>query len=325
MKKVLLLVFTLFSFITNSQSITTAEYFFNTDPGLGNGTALTVNSNTGVLTQTFTIPTVGLSEGFNSVYVRVYNSDNNWSLYDRQNFYLKGTTSTNIAAAEYFFNTDPGVGNATTLSVDTNTGQLSQIFTISTTGLLEGFHSFYIRTQSTDGDWSLYDRQIIYIKDFDFTLDEVSAAEYFIDSDPGIGNGTSVIFGNPSQTSQILNINSTGLAEGDHIFYVRVQDTNGDWSIYDSALFTIDNSLGVENNLLSKIVLLPNPFENNLSIKSPNNIQVLKIEVYNTLGQTVYYSLEPKTTLELSTLKKGIYILNLKTSLGEASFKIIKK
>ena len=325
MKEYLLSAFLLLSFCCLAQTITSAEYFFNTDPGVGSGTTLTVNSNTGQLTQTFSIATTGLADGFHSLYVRTLNSDSNWGLYDRQSFYLKSFTTTNITAAEYFFNTDPGVGNGTSIAVNTNTGQLTQLFTVPTTGLLEGFHSFYLRTQSNNGDWSLYDRQIIYIKDFDLTPDEVSAAEYFIDSDPGIGNGTSAIFGDPSQTSQVLNINSTGLIEGDHIFYVRVQDANGDWSIYDSALFTIDNSLGVENNLLSKITLLPNPFESNLSIKLSNNIQVLKVEIYNTIGQTVYYNLEPENTLELSTLKRGIYILNLKTSFGKASFKIVKK
>ena len=315
--------FYLKSFTTSN--ITSAEYFFNTDPGVGDGTALTVNSNTGLLDQTFTIPTIGLAEGFNSIYIRTYNSENNWSLYDRQSFYIKSFDTFTIAAAEYFFNTDPGVGNGTALSVDANSGQLTQIFSIPTTSLPEGFHSFYLRTQDNANNWSLYDRQIIYIKDFDFTPDEVSSAEYFIDSDPGVGNGTSIVFGTPSQSSQILNINSSGLAEGDHLFYVRVQDTNGDWSIYDTALFTIDSSLGIDDSLLSKIVILPNPFNNILSLKMPNNIQIIKTEIYNTLGQTVYSSLENKSILELYNLESGIYILNLKTSIGSTSYKIIKK
>ncbi|MGZ0015947.1 T9SS type A sorting domain-containing protein [Yeosuana sp. AK3] len=325
MKCLLLLGFTLFCLIGASQNITSAEYFFNTDPGVGNATALTVNGNTGLLTQTFTIPTNILSEGFNSLYIRTFNSDNNWSLYDRQNFYLKSFDVFTITAAEYFFNSDPGVGNATALNVDSNAGALTQVFSIPTTGLSEGFHSFYLRTQDNDNHWSLYDRQIIYIKDFDFTPDEVSNAEYFIDSDPGVGNGTAIVFGNPSESSQVLNINTTGLADGDHFFYVRVQDANGDWSIYDSAIFTIDSTLGIEDSVFKSTKVYPSPFSNQLSIKMDNNITILKTEIYNHLGQTVYKSFENKSILELSNLSNGFYILNLETNQGKASFKIVKK
>ncbi len=326
MKPLWVMVFTLVGFITNSQNITSAEYFYNSDPGVGNGTSLVdITPNSGELTQTFTIPTTSLSEGFNSLYIRTFNSDNNWSLYDRQSFYLKSFDTFTITAAEYFFDTDMGVGTGTPLDIDSNLGQLTQVFSISTTGLSEGFHSFYLRTQDNDNHWSLYDRQIIYIKDFDFSPDEVLKAEYFIDSDPGAGNGISIIFENSSQASQVLNIDSTGLSEGDHLFYVRVQDSNGDWSIYDSALFTIDSSLGLDDNLLSNISLFPSPFENDISIKLPNNIKILKTEIYNNLGQTVYNSSENKSNLDLSNLQSGLYILNLKTSLGNASYKIVKK
>ncbi len=325
MKKGLFIVCIFFWYLGFSQNITSAEYFFNTDPGVGNGNALTVNSNSGELIQTFSIPTNSLSEGFNTLYIRTFNSDNNWSLFERQTFYLKSFTNNNISAAEYFFNTDPGIGNGTALSVDSNTGQLTQTFAIPTTGLSEGFHSFHFRTKDNNNNWGLYDRQIIYIKDFDLSPDEVSNAEYFIDSDPGVGNGTSIVFGDSSLTTQVLNIDTTGLLDGDHLFYIRVQDTNGDWSIYDSALFNIDSSLGVEDNLISRITLLSNPFEDELSIKIPSNIRITKTEVYNSSGQTVYSSKESRTSVELSYLNNGVYILKLETSQGGASFKIVKK
>ncbi len=314
--------FYLKSFLTSN--ITAAEYFFNTDPGVGNGIALTVNSNTGQLTQTFTIPTNALSEGFHNLYIRTLNTDNSWSLYDREVFYVKHFDAYTITAAEYFFNTDPGIGNGTSLSVDTNSGTLTQTFSIATTGLPEGFHNFYLRTQDSSGNWSLYDRQVIYIKDFDVSPDEISAAEYFIDTDPGVGNGTSVVFSNPSLSTQTLNIDSSGLAEGDHIFYIRVQDTNGDWSIYDSASFNIDASLSTESSLFRLTKLYPNPFSDRLVINTPNNIKITKTEIYDAIGKTVYSNTGHKNILDLTSLNQGIYILNIKTDTGSASFKIVK-
>jgi hypothetical protein len=305
------------------QTITAAEYFFNTDPGIGNGTSLTVNANTGTLAQTFNISTTGLDEGFHSLYIRTKNSNDVWSLYERQTIYIKNIQTTNITAAEYFFNLDPGVGNGTSLSVDTNSGALNQTYSIPTTSLSEGFHSLYIRTQNSNGVWSLYERQTIYIKDFNFIPDNVIAAEYFIDLDPGIGNGTSVNFGN-SNATQILNIDSTGFSQGDHIFYIRVQDTNGDWSLYDSIDFTVSGVLSTESHLLKQIKVHPNPFNDYLLLQIPNHVEILETKIFNAIGQQVFESNANISSIETKPLNSGIYILSLKTSKGNVSYKIVK-
>ena len=305
--------------------VTAAEYFFETDPGIGNGIPLAIDAGTGVLTQTFTIPTTELSNGFHSLYIRTKSNDNDWGLYDRETFYITNFNSHTITAAEYFFDEDEGVGNGTALAVDANSGQLNQVFSIPTAGLADGFHSFYIRTQDNAGHWSLYDRQIIYIKDFDFTPDEITKAEYFIDEDPGIGSGTEVSFTDGSLSSQMINVNTTGLEVGEHRFYVRVQDSSGDWSIYDTAEFTIETGLSVDEALFKTTKIYPNPFENELTIKVNANSNLSEVKIYNNIGQVVYSSSENMKNLELSHLTSGLYILNLKTTLGQASFRIIKK
>ncbi|MDO7173630.1 T9SS type A sorting domain-containing protein [Mariniflexile sp. AS56] len=310
-------------FITTN--ITSAEYFYNTDPGIGNGTALTVNSNTGQLTQTYSIPITGLADGLNNLYVRTLSSNGDWSLFDRQHFYIKNFNSVDVTAAEYFYNLDPGIGNGTGLAVDANSGQLTQTFSIPVTGLTEGFHSFYLRTQSSSGKWSLYDRQIIYIKDFDFSPDEVSNAEYFIDSDPGVGNGTAVVFGNPSEKSQVLSVNSAGLAEGDHVFYIRVRDTSGDWSIYDTALFKIDGSLGVDESFFKSTIIHPNPFLNTIELSSSLNIPFEKAFIYDFNGRKVFESTSNLNKIDLGFLSSGVYILHLNSHNRSASFKIVKE
>ena len=146
---------------SRGQSISSAEYFFDEDPGVGNGTAVSVNDNTGLLVQNFSIPTTDLSEGFHSIYIRVNMTNGNWSLYDRSIFYVMAFSNANkpIASAEYFFDEDPGIGEGTALAVDTNSGQLVQNFTLPIDGLADGQHVFYIRVQSQSGDWSLYDQR----------------------------------------------------------------------------------------------------------------------------------------------------------------------
>ena len=329
MKTLLTYLFALLSSVCIAQSITSAEYFFDEDLGVGSGTPLAVDNNSGQLTQSYAISLsgLGLTDGFHSFYIRTKKGDDNWSLYHRETIYVKNFDISHIVSAEYFFDEDLGVGTGTTLPVDSNSGQLVQSYAISLTGLglAEGFHSFYIRTQDSNDHWSLYHREILYIKTFDFIPSEVTNAEYFIDSDPGIGGGAPVNFADSSLSTQMLSFSSKGLSEGDHIFYIRGQNEKGEWSIYDSALFNIDCSLGLEDSLYKSINIYPNPFESYISITSSRNLLVEKIAIYDFNGKTVYTSKENAKTLDLKFLAQGVYIFELHANDKKAAFKIVKQ
>lgn len=261
MQKVLLICLLLFGGWAAAQNIAAIEYFIDEqDPGVGNATDLTINGNSGELTQTFEIPTTGLSEGFHSLYVRSQTSNGDWSLYDRTVFFIAAISdvSQNIAAAEYFFDQDPGLGNGSSLALDANSGELTQTLVIPTTGLDQGIHSLYMRTQNTDGSWSLYDRTIFYVNVPSDENEPLIAAEYFFDTqDPGVGNGSSITLdANTGQLTQALALDTDGLAEGQHTVYIRVQTESGTWSLYDTATFTvdpnaIDNTVTLENEVLT--------------------------------------------------------------------------
>jgi len=234
-----------------AQNISATEYFFDTDPGTGNGTSLTVDSNTGAITQTFSIPISGLSNGFHSFYVRSQTTNGEWSHYDRTVFFISSISeiSQALTAAEYFFDTDPGIGSATTLTLNSNTGSIAQTFAISTSGLSEGFHSFYIRTRNSDGKWSLFDRGIFFINSFSNTDEAITSAEYFYDIDPGVGNGTPITLDtNANSISQSVLLPTDDLTEGVHTVFVRVRTQSGNWSLYDSKNFTISNT-AIDNSV----------------------------------------------------------------------------
>jgi hypothetical protein len=146
-----------------------------------------------------------------------------------------------IAAIEYFIDTDPGVGMGTAL---TTTGGLtvSESFQIALPTLTEGFHSIFIRTQDTEGVWSMYEGRVFYIQPTVTVLETspVVAGEYFIDTEPGVGNGTAIASmptGDPiSLTTQVP---TTGLAEGFHNLFFRAKDDNGKWGMYEGRVFYI--------------------------------------------------------------------------------------
>ncbi|MEM6517623.1 MAG: hypothetical protein AAF688_15685, partial [Bacteroidota bacterium] len=233
MKKLLCFSFVLsFGFVF--AQITAAEYFFDTDPGVGNGSSLSVSGNT--IDQDFSIPTTGLSEGIHKLYIRLINDNGQWSLYDNNVFYVNPSqdNSTQISGAEYFIDTDPGVGNGNSLSVTGNT--INQDFSIPTVGLSSGVHKLHIRFLNTDGSWSLYDKRIFYINPNNENTAQIIGAEYFIDTDPGIGNGTALTV-TGSQIDQNFNIPTGGLSDGSHKLFIRLINDDGGWSLYDSQLF----------------------------------------------------------------------------------------
>lgn len=228
-----------------SQSITDIEYFYNTDPGFGNATAVTPNANTGTLTQDLNIGVPLDATGFNTLYVRTRDANNVWSLYANVIFYITdnstATTATNIAAAEYFINTDPGAGNANTIAIDPNSGIVTQNFAIPIGLDLDGFNTLYVRTQDDIGLWSLYDVVKFFVTDIQSGgASNIAAIEYFIDTDPGFGNASALsVNTNTGTTTQQVNIPLGTLDEGFHNLYIRTQDDLGEWSLYDKRIFFV--------------------------------------------------------------------------------------
>ncbi|WP_149274928.1 thrombospondin type 3 repeat-containing protein [Pareuzebyella sediminis] len=269
MKKMLLLIITMLSYnFTSAQTIVATEYFFDSDPGVGNGNAITVDANSGNVLQTSSIATDGLSEGFHSLYVRSRTINGQWSLYDRTIFLIRSFSEVtqSISKAEYFFDADPGVGNGTSLALNTNTGTLKSEFTIPLTGLGPGFHSFYMRTQNAEGAWSLYDRTIFFIGAIADKNEPIAFAEYFFDTDPGLGKGTEIALDTDDQNFQHpLLLPTTDLAIGAHTVYIRVRTANGTWGLYDQKNFNISSD-GIDNSITVNDLTLTANFNNTAAI-----------------------------------------------------------
>lgn len=238
-----------------SQSITEMEYFYDVDPGFGNATAIAPNANSGILTQQINIPTPLNETGFTTLYLRVKDNNNVWSLYNAITFYITDIQTggaTSITGLEYFIDNDPGMGNATALSVNTNSGSLTQTYSISMGTLTEGFHKLYIRTQDDLGTWSLYDKRTFFVTPEPNNTTIVSA-EYFYDTDPGLGNGTSTTLaptGNPNEFT--IDLSTVDVSCGLHDFYIRLVNDDGTWSLYDYGL-----DVDVYDNANPTIVLFP--------------------------------------------------------------------
>ena len=127
------------------------------------------------------------------MFTRFLDSNGNWSNARGSAFTVISPPITYaIQAAEYFIDTDPGEGNGTTIEGDYTGTEASVDINIPTNDLDYGEHYLFFRFQDNQGDWSSPKGQAFTVTN---PVDEaytITAAEYFIDTDPGEGNGVSI-------------------------------------------------------------------------------------------------------------------------------------
>lgn len=215
-------------------AINKAEYFFDTDPGFGSGQDIPVTSDTVTTIANLTLNITGLSLGTHRLFVRVRDQQGRWSLTSPgilnviANISLPPHTAPgSIVGMEYFFDTDPGFDNAASLAItpgnDVSSSGLTDISTLPV-----GTHRYFVRAKGQNGNWGQTQQHTLSIVTVTIDLPPhpvpapVSALEYFIDTDPGFGNGVIVPV---TPTTDLSNYNLTvavpGLADGAHSLWVR--------------------------------------------------------------------------------------------------------
>jgi hypothetical protein len=310
----------------NNADIVEAEYYFNTDPGIGSATNIDF-TDVSNLDENFLIATSSLPIGTHRLFIRVKNANSHWSMYANKTFRVSDVPNTNnadIVEVEYYFNTDPGFGLGTAIDVaDIDT--LDEDLLISTSGLPVGTHRLFLRVKNSNNLWSIYSNKVFRVSDVPFTNNAtIVAAEYFIDVDPGFGNGTAVDISGDDINEDFVAATTTNLAQGDHFLYIRVLNADNTWSLYTRESFEVDGTLNLNSEVLANIKLFPNPTNDILNISMPASNQITKAVIYDTNGREVFRQESHLENINLANFQNGIYLLQLETEKGTISKKIIK-
>ncbi|MEO7309336.1 MAG: hypothetical protein ABIX01_02985 [Chitinophagaceae bacterium] len=243
MRKLFIMV-ALMLYMHATAQINRIEYYFNSDPGHGQATPVTITPAVDITNQAFTLNTTSLPDGINYLYVRSCNADGVWSQTASQLFYKLSTTTapaaTNLTALEYYFNTDPGHGQATPVTITPGVDIANQAFTPNTTALPDGINYLYVRSRNANGVWSQTASQLFY-KLSTLTAPaptNLTGIEYYFNTDPGHGQATPVtITPGVDIAGQVFTPNTTSLPDGINYLYVRSRNANGVWSQTASQLF----------------------------------------------------------------------------------------
>ena len=222
--------------------ITAAEFFWGSvDPGQDNATALLViNGNYDEAFESIVNYNNAIDSGFNLLNVRVRDVNNYWGPLFKRTVYKNDSNNLDkikVVSSEFFWgNTDPGEGNATSLlAFDGNYSEaIEQILSDAYSSTLnDSLNLLNIRVKDYNNNWGPIFKKVFLKYDSSNAIRDIkiSQSEYYVDIDPGEGNGTAMLVfdGNFNEAMESINVISSSLNFGFHSIGLRVKDENGIW------------------------------------------------------------------------------------------------
>lgn len=219
-------------------NINRLEYYVDNDPGKGNAINIPIIASADIATN-FTVDFTSLAQGVHLIGIRSRDANGGWSIDNRWLFVKPfaspgSATPPNINRVEYYVNTDPGKGLATPITITASNDINALPFTVDISALKQGANLIGVRSRDANGRWSM-DQRWLFVKPFAVNattpLANISYMEYYINTDPGYGNGIKIALtpqGEFDQKVIVANINN--LAAGSHNLYIRSRNAQGIWS-----------------------------------------------------------------------------------------------
>lgn len=290
-----------------AQRVANAEYYWDSDPGAGN--ALPLSAADGafdaaletLLMQTTTLPGLGA----HTLGIRVKDQQNNW-----------GTTFTTVVEigpsatmlpnievteAEYYWDTDPGEGSGTPmLAFDGDFSSALEAIAMETALLPAiGAHILHVRSKDVNGAWSLPFRTVVEVTGGTATFPEiqVAAAEYYLNEDPGAGNGTPMLAADGDFSAALEAVRGGDIpvpvAAGVNVLWLRARDMNAAWGPSFGIVVNIDTTItgtvGVAEEVVRTMRLWPNPTraEEGFTIALDRAVGEVRVRVLDAAGRVV--------------------------------------
>lgn len=299
--------------------INQAEYFWDIDPGTGNGTQILATDGTfdNVIEELSKIDIATPSVGLHKFSVRIKNNMGVWGPVFTNIIDVKSNQTFPIVAlyqAEYFWDTDPGVGNGNPVLAADGTFD-SVIEQLSVTGVAtpgSGLHKFSIRVKDNKGDWGPVFTNVINIQQTSASpIIALSQAEYFWDTDPGVGNGTVLLAADANFDNSFEQLTDTGItlpANGLHVFNVRVKDNMGVWGSVFRNVIDIQTTAftGCWQTLITR-------GDHSVGLKTDGTLWAWGSNTAGQLGDGTFYTRYVPVRIGTSADWKSVYVGNRHT------------
>ncbi|MFB6320201.1 T9SS type A sorting domain-containing protein [Saccharicrinis sp. FJH54] len=129
-----------------------------------------------------------------------------------------------LTQGEFFVDNDPGYGNGYLMGF-TPSESLTLVSELSLETVTPGFHTLYYRLKDDVNGWGQTFYQNVFVS---VPSQSITRAEYFIDSDPGYGNGISLFNGSSDVADMHTVIPLSDINPGYHVLFYRSKD-EGSW------------------------------------------------------------------------------------------------
>lgn len=314
---------------TTQNTVVKGEYFFDADPGFGNGAAINIAAPDSLLLQSFTASLSRLAAGDHKLFLRTEDANGAWSLTSRHNVeVVKDESGGKVFLVEYFFDTDPGVGNCASATFATPAADGTFTFTIPTNNLPPNWINLFLRVKdSSNYNWSLTARlphSVLPVTLLSFTAqkqnstaqlswqttNEVNASYFNIQrsEDGALFTTVGKVLAKGSHSS--LNNYTYGddismLKPG--VVYYRLQTVDKDGSTSYSRIVSI--AIDKDGN---RIVIYPNPAHQFFIVDHLVAEAATDIAVKDLAGRTLLTQTTTGTAtkqINISSLAKGVYVV----------------
>ncbi len=328
-------------------TLVSGEYFIDADPGFGNAMPVIVSSPDSMILQSFTAATSGLPVGYHKLYGRFKDNLGRWSQTFRRNIEVYKNDTNYITKAEYFFKTDNGYGNCSTVLLLPPATDGSYSFNIPLSDFPAGADTLFIRVQdSSEYKWSLTvpvetsGVLPLTLLNFDVakqgataqlswqTANEVNTSYFDIQrSTNGIDFttiGKVTAKGNSGINNNYSFADDVSTAATGKLYYrLKMVDKNGTFS-YSRIVYIIVDDGGVH------ITILPNPAHDYFIISNYENAETSKanIVVRDLQGRTLitqHFTTAAQQKVNTSALSKGMYWVSIVTQTKTQTTKLLIK
>ena len=313
--------------ISTTYPLEQAEYFYDTDPGTGNGIAMNSFSLADTITLTDTLPSATLTAGTHRLYVRVRDSMNVWSLYEGMPFVVCNfIPAANFSADTVCVNspmsfTDLSSNVDTSFAYtygwdfnndhvidDTTRTNTTHVFNVS------GTHTISLIVNNTNGCSDTVVKTVyvdsLPIVTFNFTVDTICTDDTLLLAGGSPAGGTysgSGVYGGFFYGDSV--------SSGNHTIVYTYYNSDSCMA-FASDIIYVDDCLGINEVKASdfRFQVNPNPFSfvSNLQIASTEFLNgTLELKIYDVYGKEVRSTFLSSARSQISrdNLASGIYFI----------------